>query len=85
MVRGSFLKALKVGNGHDYCYNNSWVSADLLMLSIFKVSSDIEYSIETGVSLYHFPEKCVGTYPPLLKKKKIRMEEVTQLEKDGQQ
>lgn len=59
------------------------------MLPIFKASSEehgvAEYSTKAGVPLYYFPEKRVDTFSRLLKKQKERVEEVTRLEKEGQQ
>ena len=83
------LKALKIGKGHDYWYNNSWVSTDLLVLLIFNASPEdrglVEYSTEIGVPLYHFPEKYADTIPLLLKKQKERVKKMTRPEKEEQQ
>jgi len=88
VVDASLTKALKMGKGHDCWYNNSCVSTDLLMLPILKASPEecrfVEYSTETGVPLYHFPEKYADTLPLLLKNQKEKMESATRPEKEGQ-
>ena len=70
-------KALHIGKGHDYWYNNTWVSNDLLMLLIFNASPEerglVESYDKVDAVLYHFPNDYADIVPSLLKAMKEKM------------
>lgn len=53
-------EVLDIGGAHDSWYNNTWVSADVLMLLLFNAAPVdrglIEYWSENGAKAYRFPD-----------------------------
>ncbi len=79
-------KALQVGGGHDYWYNNPWVSSDLLMLLLFNASPE-ERGLEpayndAGAVLFHFPDNYAEIIPGLLWQQKKMMQQIFRQEEE---
>ena len=70
-------KALDLGSGHDYWYNNSWVSTDLLMLLFFNASPEerglVAGTSEKGADMFYFPSDYTEVIPSLIQKQKEKL------------
>lgn len=71
-------KALNIGKGHDYWYNNTWVSTDLLLLLFFNASPEerglVESSEQSDEVLYYFPDNYAEIISSLIQDMKDKME-----------
>ncbi len=70
-------KGLHVGGGHDFWYNNSWVSTDLLMLLFFNAGPEERGLVadisRSGAELFYFPDNYHEIIPNLVQKQKEKV------------
>ncbi len=71
--------ALDIGGGHDYWYNNPWVSSDLLMLLLFKAGPRerglVSAYNDAGTVLFLFPDDYAEKIPEIMEQLKQKMQE----------